>query len=565
MFRPSGVRPLVETASGGFTYSYYLNGDLSDDNSPGWWAQFTVESVAGQVTSAGDSLFNVFTLATYTPTGQLAHAWVSGDGSSGAMQITNTYNNRLQPVTLSAIAPLPGGASILNLTYNFNLGNGTSGSDNGNVIQIVNGKDGNRTQNFVYDPLNRIWQAYTGGPNWGETYSPTAYAPGTAFSSSHAGIDAWGNLTNRSGVTGKTNLEALSCAGGTNNQLNTCFTYDAAGNLIQNGSVTYTYDAENRLLATAGISYVYDGDGNRIEKCTELVSNGVAKPGQCASNATGTFYWLHQYGGTLNESDLGANFTAVYDLIRGRIAARIDKPSNVVHYYFHDHLGSTSVVTDASGNIQKESDYYPYGGEIVITNNDSNHYKFTGKERDTESGLDNFGARYDASSLGRFMTPDWAAKPTTVPYALFGDPQTLNLYAYVRNNPVSRADADGHCADHYKDGTCKVNVDPKTGEAGAKAGKQLEGVLNKYDKAVNAVNDKDKFNIRDSKGKVVGSMTGQEIKAVWNGTSFTVTDKSFNNGGAGGGTGGTWNGDSFSGHSELNPGRVAHPSGGRWF
>ncbi len=200
--------------------------------------------------------------------------------------------------------------------------------------------------------------------------------------------------------------------------------------------------------------------------------------------------------------------------------------------------------------------FAPFGQEVSpqIT---TNHYKFTGKERDSESGLDNFGARYDASSLGRFMTPDWAAKPTTVPYAMFGDPQTLNLYAYVRNNPVSRADADGHCADHYKDGTCKVNVDPKTGDAGVTAGKQLEGVLNKYDKAVNALNDKDKFNIKDSNGKVIGSMTGKEIKAVWNGTSFEVTNKSFNNGGAGGGTGGTWNGDSFSGHSQLNPGAVS--------
>jgi RHS repeat-associated protein len=52
-------------------------------------------------------------------------------------------------------------------------------------------------------------------------------------------------------------------------------------------------------------------------------------------------------------------------------------------------------------------------------------YKFTGKERDSESGLDNFGARYHASSLGRFMTPDWAAKRTTVPYASFGNPQSL--------------------------------------------------------------------------------------------------------------------------------------------
>jgi RHS repeat-associated protein len=71
-------------------------------------------------------------------------------------------------------------------------------------------------------------------------------------------------------------------------------------------------------------------------------------------------------------------------------------------------------------------------------------YKFTGKERDAESGLDEFGARFHASALGRFMTPDWDAKPVTVPYAKFGDPQTLNLYSYVENDPVNRADADGH-------------------------------------------------------------------------------------------------------------------------
>ncbi len=81
---------------------------------------------------------------------------------------------------------------------------------------------------------------------------------------------------------------------------------------------------------------------------------------------------------------------------------------------------------------------------------------FTGKERDAESGLDNFGARYNASSLGRFMTPDWAAKPVTVPYAKFGDPQTLNLYAYVENGPLNRIDPDGHIL-------CGPSCDPWTG------------------------------------------------------------------------------------------------------
>lgn len=71
-------------------------------------------------------------------------------------------------------------------------------------------------------------------------------------------------------------------------------------------------------------------------------------------------------------------------------------------------------------------------------------YKFTGKERDTESGLDYFGARYYASSMGRFMSPDWAAKAEPVPYSKLDDPQTLNLYSYVGNNPLGRVDADGH-------------------------------------------------------------------------------------------------------------------------
>lgn len=69
---------------------------------------------------------------------------------------------------------------------------------------------------------------------------------------------------------------------------------------------------------------------------------------------------------------------------------------------------------------------------------------FTDKERDTESGLDYFGARYYASNMGRWMSPDWADKPEAVPYSSLDDPQTLNLYGYVRNNPLSKADPDGH-------------------------------------------------------------------------------------------------------------------------
>ena len=70
--------------------------------------------------------------------------------------------------------------------------------------------------------------------------------------------------------------------------------------------------------------------------------------------------------------------------------------------------------------------------------------RFTGKERDAESGNDYFGARYYASDMGRFMIPDWSAKEEPVPYAKLDDPQTLNLYAYLMNNPLGGVDADGH-------------------------------------------------------------------------------------------------------------------------
>jgi len=118
-------------------------------------------------------------------------------------------------------------------------------------------------------------------------------------------------------------------------------------------------------------------------------------------------------------------------------------PINTTTYYHGDQVGSSRLLTNGRGYPVWQGTFLPFGEEYnpQLT---TNHYKFTGKERDTESNLDYFGARYYSSTLGRFMTPDWAAKPTTVPYAKFGDPQSLNLYSYVENGPLNRVDADGH-------------------------------------------------------------------------------------------------------------------------
>ena len=334
----------------------------------------------------------------------------------------------------------PTHANIMHLLYDFHS---SSSTDNGNVWVINNCKDTNRTQNFVYDPLNRIWQAYTNGPNWGETFSPVSYSPGTSFSAASAGIDAWGNLTNRSGVTGKTNTEPLNAAPASiKNQLNG-FCNDAAGNLVLNSGCptgtftpTYSYDIENRLTSpAAGYSYIYDGDGQRVKKCSN------------AGCTTGTLYWRGIGSDPLSESSVAGTINEEYIFFNGTRVARQDVSgcsTNCVHYYFSDHLGSADVITSSAGAIQKEADYYPYGGELVVSGSDINNYKFTGKERDSESGLDMFGARYYGSSLGRFTTPDWSAKAIGIPYADFADPQTLNLYGYVRNSPLKSADTDGH-------------------------------------------------------------------------------------------------------------------------
>jgi RHS repeat-associated protein len=71
-------------------------------------------------------------------------------------------------------------------------------------------------------------------------------------------------------------------------------------------------------------------------------------------------------------------------------------------------------------------------------------YRSTGKERDVESNNDYFGARYYSSAMGRWMSPDWNESPMPVPFANFSNPQSLNLYGYLSNNPLHGTDPTGH-------------------------------------------------------------------------------------------------------------------------
>jgi RHS repeat-associated protein len=136
--------------------------------------------------------------------------------------------------------------------------------------------------------------------------------------------------------------------------------------------------------------------------------------------------------------------------------ARADSPAELIvpdatlriRYYHQDHLGSSSVMTDADGALVEESAFYPFGiprHEHRVRQVEE-AYKFTQKERDRESGLNYFAARYLAGGMSRFLSVDPKYANTD---ASAGDPQAMNLYAYVVNNPLKYSDPTG--LDKYSD------------------------------------------------------------------------------------------------------------------
>ena len=112
-----------------------------------------------------------------------------------------------------------------------------------------------------------------------------------------------------------------------------------------------------------------------------------------------------------------------------------------VSYLTSDHLGSPRINTDANGAVISRHDYQPFGEEIARPSygNDEVRKQFTAYERDNESGLDFAGARYFNKNLGRFNSVD----PIMMKRDRQLDPQRINLYAYVRNNPLKYKDSNG--------------------------------------------------------------------------------------------------------------------------
>ena len=429
------------------SYTYTLDGSVKTLTYPSGRVVTYSPDSAGRLVSAVDGNGTHYvTSATYNPDDSLKSLL---NGSTPALNQNFQYTHRLQLCRMTAITagtmPTSCGdtniGNVMDRGYNFNDGAG----DNGNVMAIINYRDANRSQAFTYDALNRLtsgWSsANTGAYSWGETYS----------------IDAWGNLQ-ISPMGGKAHGGNFTLSGNAQNRP-TGLAYDAAGNLTSYVSSTYIYDQENRLSSTSGMSYTYDGNGDRVLKFNTSSGAAVKR------------YWS-MGGNMLAEADGSGNLTAEYIYFGGKRVARIDLPANSVHYYLSDHLNSTSIVVSSSGIPEEESDYSPYGTEYVITGVGVNRYKFTGKERDSETGLDDFIARHYGSPFGRFMQADVGVDQHPQ------DPQSWNIYAYSRNNPLRFTDPTGNylCGTGMNENQCD-DFENQLGSAQQKADqlKQMYG------------------------------------------------------------------------------------------
>ena len=350
------------------------------------------------------------------------------------------FNSRSQPIEIR-LGTTKAGVDRLKLEYGYGAASTNNGHIQSQTITVPGGPT--LTQNYEYDELNRLKTSSEQNATTSCRDSQNNVIPCWKQSYSY---DRYGNRRFNQAL-GQTTLPLIDqnnqnatnpAISELNNQLSgTGYGYDAAGNLKcdpanpcnqSTGAPYYEYDAENKLVKAGGgatiynttsASYFYDGGGKRVKKVV--------------GNTTTVF---------------------VYNALGQLVAEYSNQASggSGISYLTGDHLGNTRIVTGSEKEVKSRHDYLPFGEEInlsVLTNSgrmDTQGYKlgdvrqkFTGKERDIETGLDYFGARYYTNIQGRFTTVD----PMKIEARHLVNPQDLNRYSYVSNSPLVHVDPDG--------------------------------------------------------------------------------------------------------------------------
>jgi len=392
------------------SYVYNLSGALLEQTYPsGRVVKNTLDNDGDlqqvQSRKANDTFRNYANSFNYTAVGAVSSMRLG----NGRWENT-TFNSRLQPIQIG-LGSSATNQGLLKLDYDY----GTS-DNNGNVksqtitVPTVGANTGfTALQTYTYDSLNRIKDAKEmigATQEWKQTFL----------------YDRYGNrlFDEANTTTLQANCPTAVCnpqVDPTTNKL-LGYTFDNTGNTsVDAENRTFIYDAENKqteVKDAQNISigqYFYDASGNRVKKYVP------------STNETTIFVY-----------DASDRLVTEHSTI-------IATPTEAkVSYLTNDHLGSPRINTDTNGQIIARHDYQPFGEEIQRTSYgaDTVRQKFTSYERDIETNLDFAQARYFNSGIGRFSSPDYFVNDTHV-----SDPQSWNLYGYVRNNPLNLTDPLG--------------------------------------------------------------------------------------------------------------------------
>lgn len=213
------------------------------------------------------------------------------------------------------------------------------------------------------------------------------------------------------------------------------YTYDANGNMTSDGTYCYDFNEANQIKAVKKCAnnellaeYYYDYKGNR--KWKKLYASGVLQKK--------VFEISDEYDLNFIASNSAYQYSTYY-YANGKIVGK-KNPDGTKNYFHGDHLGSTTLVTKQDGTLAENTTYDPFGK--VRSGGTKNKFLYTAQEKDPETELNYYDARYYDAKMRRFTQPD----------ALIADvynPQDLNRYSYVNNNPLTHNDPTGHCIEDF--------------------------------------------------------------------------------------------------------------------
>ncbi|SHF57127.1 RHS repeat-associated core domain-containing protein [Fodinibius roseus] len=364
-----------------------------------------------------------------------------------------------------ALTYKPDGAPLQDYAYDYDLAGNVTGIQNrrpdSGIPDTQDGADA-LDRIFTYDPLYRLTSAtgrecdrpgnnplWDAGPLCSDPTQVRAYEQQYAYDP--AGnmktlnhIAEGGRFTRQLDPEEENNRLSTLRIGNSDSERRYDYSYDACGNLIrENSERHFEWDHSNRMKAfrtqpgdaepSVYVHYLYDAGGQRVKKLVRKQGGQV----ECRVYVDRAFEhhrWQQNGAGGENSRLHIMDGQKRIALLRVGDQHPDDKGPSL-QYHLGDHLGSNNLVMNGDGSFISREEYTPYG-ETSFGSFAKKRYRFTGKERDPESGLYYHGARYYAPWLGRWMSCDPA-----------GTVDGLNLYRYVRGNPLRLTDPNGTQSD----------------------------------------------------------------------------------------------------------------------